>query len=123
MPGLLGPRQPSCKEAYSVSTKGKLNYATDVLIGIAFILSALSGLVLFFAPSGFQGGRNPYYGQAVLGLTTHMWDELHTWGSIAMIAGVGAHLILHWKWIVCMTKKLLQGLIPVRQESETCPVE
>ena len=106
-----------------MSTKGKLNYATDIIIGTAFILSALSGLVLFFAPSGFQGGRNPYYGQAVLGLTTHAWDELHTWGSIAMIAGVGAHLMLHWRWIVCMTKKLLKGMVPVREEAQTCPVE
>ena len=111
------------KEVCSVSTKGKLNYATDVIIGLAFILSALSGMVLFFVPSGFQGGRNFYYLQPVLGLNTHTWGELHTWGSIAMVVGVGAHLILHWRWMVCMTKKLLKGLVPVREEPRTCPVE
>ena len=30
-----------------MSEKAKLNYAVDVVIGLAFILSALSGMVLF----------------------------------------------------------------------------
>jgi hypothetical protein len=52
-----------------MSRKAKLNYTIDVIIGLAFILSALSGLVLFFVPGGYQGGRNPYYLQPAL-LTT-----------------------------------------------------
>jgi len=90
-----------------MSTQGKLRYAVDVMIGIAFILSALSGTVLFFAPSGYQGGRNPYYLQTVLFLSTHDWNTVHTWGSFAMIAGVGAHLALHWNWMILTTKKIL----------------
>ena len=76
-------------------SKTKLNYWIDVAIGLFFIGSALSGLLLFFFPSGYQGGRNPYYGRTILLLTTHQWDALHTWSSIGMIAGVGAHLVLH----------------------------
>ena len=106
-----------------MSKKAKLNYAVDVVIGLAFILSAVSGLVLFFAPSGYQGGRNPYYLQSVLFLSTHTWDILHTWSSIAMISGVGAHLVLHWDWMVCMTKILLTGPRTVRSETQACPIE
>ena len=106
-----------------MSKKAKLNYAVDVVIGLAFILSALSGLVLFFAPSGYQGGRNPYYLQPVLFLNTHIWGVLHTWGSIAMISGVGAHLVLHWNWMVCMTKKLLTGHRSARSQAQVCPIE
>jgi cytochrome b subunit of formate dehydrogenase len=105
-----------------MSSKTKLNYAIDVVIGLTFILSALSGLVLFFAPSGFQGGRNPYYLQPVLLLNTQTWDILHTWGSMAMIAGVGAHLVLHWEWMVCMTRRLLKPKKPVREQA-ACPIE
>ena len=106
-----------------MSTKGKLRYIVDVLIGIAFVLSALSGLVLFFAPSGYQGGRNPYYLQTVLLLSTHDWNTVHTWGSMAMIAGVGAHLVLHWNWMVGVTKKLLARK-PTRQPKPALsPVE
>ena len=104
-------------------SKAKLNYVIDVVIGLSFLLSALSGVILFFAPSGYQGGRNPYYLQPVLFLSTHTWNTLHTWGSMAMIAGVGAHLALHWDWMVCMTVKLLPGRRPVRREPATCPVE
>ena len=101
----------------------KLNYWIDVAIGVFFILSALSGLLLFFYPSGYQGGRNPYYGSTVLLLTTHQWDALHTWSSMAMISGVGAHLALHWNWILCMTRKMLTVKRPVKQEPVVCPVE
>ena len=106
-----------------MSKNAKLNYTIDVVIGLAFVLSALSGLVLFFAPSGYQGGRNPYYLQPVLFLNTQTWDVLHTWGSIAMISGVGAHLVMHWTWMVCMTKRLLTGPRPVRTEAATCPID
>jgi len=107
-------------------SKAKLNYLADLVIGIAFVLSALSGLVLFFAPSGYQGGSNPFYGQRVLLLTTHTWDTLHTWGSMAMIAGVGAHLALHWTWMICTTQRILRDLFkgraPAPQAEPDCPV-
>lgn len=106
-----------------MSTKGKINYWIDVVIGLAFVFSALSGLVLLIAPSGYQGGRNPYYDQTVLLLSTHAWDTLHTWSSIAMISGVGAHLVLHWDWMVCMTRKLFTAGRPPRREPVACPVE
>jgi hypothetical protein len=107
-------------------SKARTNYWVDMVIGIAFVLSALSGIVLFFAPSGYQGGRNAYYGQQVLQLTTQTWNTIHTWGSFAMIAGVGAHLMLHWEWMICMTKKLFTRKRTVRapaQEPATCPVD
>lgn len=106
-----------------MSSKAKLNYVIDVAIGVFFILSALSGLILFFFPSGYQGGRNLYYGQSVLFLTTHTWDTVHTWGSLGMVAGVGAHLVLHWKWIVCMTQRLLKRPKANRQASCPLPAE
>lgn len=96
-------------------SKSKLYYFVDLAIAVTFLISALSGLVLFFAPSGYQGGRNPYYDQTVLLLSTHTWSTLHTWGSMAMIAGVGAHLVLHWSWIVAMTRRLWRDAFRPRQ--------
>jgi hypothetical protein len=104
-----------------MSSKVKLNYAIDVVIGVTFILSALSGLILFFAPSGYQGGRNPYYMQPVLLLSTHTWDIVHTWSSISMIAGVGAHLVLHWNWMVCTTKRFFVRPQASAKEPRECP--
>lgn len=98
-------------------SKSKMYYFIDLAIAVTFVIAALSGLVLFFAPSGYQGGRNASYGQTVLWLTTHTWSTLHTWGSMAMIAGVGAHLALHWPWMVTMTRRLLRRAPKARSAS------
>lgn len=75
--------------------KTKVNYWVDLVIMLAFILSAVSGIVFLF----------PMNGSTALGITYQLWNQIHTWGSLLMIGGVLAHLVLHWKWIVAMTKK------------------
>lgn len=84
--------------------KTKLNYWTDLVIGIAFVFSAVSGIVFLF----------PISGSTALGVTYQAWDQIHTWGSLLMIAGVLFHLVLHWKWLVHMTKKTF-GVQPQRK--------
>ncbi len=78
--------------------RNTVNYWIDIGIGCAFVLSALSGLT-FLLPAGLAGSR-------VLGLDYATWDQLHTWSSLGLIAGVLIHLALHWKWIVSMTRKM-----------------
>jgi hypothetical protein len=101
--------------------KVKLNYALDVVIGLAFLLSAVTGIAfLLMGSGGYQGGRNPAFATAFLGLSRDVWSDLHTVGSLVMIAGVGAHLLFHWKWIVCVTKQVWPKF-PQRKES-SCEV-
>jgi hypothetical protein len=103
-----------------MKNKAKTNYWIDIVIAIAFLLSIVSGMVLYLGPSGgYQGGRNPAHGATVLFLDHHAWSELHTWSSIAMAAGVLAHLILHWTWLICMTKKLFQRKRTIK--TAACP--
>jgi hypothetical protein len=100
-------------------SKSHLNYWLDVIIALAFILSAISGVVFLFAGSGgYQGGRNPAFQTEILGISRWAWSDLHTWGSLIIITGVLIHLALHWKWIVCMTRKLLPT---PRRSPEVCP--
>lgn len=75
--------------------KTKVNYWIDLVIAFAFLFSAISGIVFLF----------PMSSSTILGITYKVWDQIHTWGSLLMIGGVLAHLILHWKWIIAMTKK------------------
>ena len=116
--------------ANTKSNKARINYVVDLVIAVGFLLTAVSGLVLFFAGSsgGFQGGRNPRYVQEVAFLSRYTWRALHDCVGIAMVAGVLAHLVLHWKWIVCMTRNLPRGRRPAegrspRAEAQACPVE
>jgi len=110
-----------------MSRKARINFALDSIIAVAFLLSALSGILLYVFPSGYQGGRNPNYGREILFLDGHAWSSLHTWVSFVMIAGVLVHLVLHWNWIVCMIKNML-GLGKKRatrsglNEGDVCPV-
>ena len=106
-------------------SKLKLNYLLNMVIGLAFLLSSVTGIAfLLMGSGGYQGGRNPNYATALLGLSRETWSDLHTWGSLVMIAGVFIHLALHWKWIVCATKKMLPSLPSrVKQaEDQVCEV-
>jgi len=94
--------------------RAKLNYWLDAAIGVAFLLSAISGLV-FLLPIGLSSDSR------ILGLSYHAWDDLHTWSSLAMITGVLVHLVLHWRWIISMTGRMLSKPVrasrPVRTET------
>ena len=89
-------------------SKAKLNFVVDAIILLAFLGAAVSGIVLLTMPhGGFQGGRNPNFGQTVLLLSRDAWNDAHVWGGLAMIAGIVVLLALHWRWIVCMAKKFI----------------
>ena len=88
-------------------SKVKLNYALDVVIGLAFLLSGVTGLAfLAMGSGGYQGGRNLEFASSFLGIARTVWNDLHALTSIVMIVGVVVHLVFHWKWIVCMTQRV-----------------
>jgi hypothetical protein len=91
--------------------KARTNYLADVGIGIAGLVSALSGVV-YLLPGDPTAG--------VLGVSCQAWSSLHTWSSLAAMAGVGAHMALHWKWIVAITKQVFSAT-KQRQANERVP--
>lgn len=91
--------------------KTRLNYWLDVVIVLAFLMSALTGVAfLFMGSGGYQGGRNAGYVNVFLGLERAMWSDLHTLGSLVLIVGIGVHLIFHWKWIASVSKRVFPKL-------------
>ena len=101
--------------------KARLNYMLDAVIGVAFVISGATGVAfLLMGSGGYQGGRNPDFQTALLGLSRGTWSDLHTWASLVMITGVLVHLVLHWKWIVCVTRQMLPSR--PRQTQEQCEV-
>ena len=74
------------------------------------IVATISGIYFLFLPvGGYQGGRNPMYGVTIL-FQRETWEALHTWFGILMIVAAAAHIYVHWKWIVSMTKRAIQEL-------------
>jgi hypothetical protein len=109
-------------------SKTKLNYWLDVVIGLAFLISAATGIAfLFLGSGGYQGGRNLAYQTVFLGLPREVWKDLHTLGSLVMTVGVGVHLVLHANWITCVTKRLMpKKILPtspsLRRGEQPCEV-
>lgn len=104
----------------TLKNRARINYWVDLLIGAAFLLAAVSGIVLYLAgPSGgYQGGRNPLYNRTILLLGRAAWKDLHDWSGILMAAGVVGHFLLHWNWLTCMTRNLFRKARP-----QSCPVD
>ena len=85
--------------------KSKINYILDLLMAVSFFVVTITGLVMFFfLPSGVRRGGY----QEFLGITKQNWVDIHNWSGIILIMVVVIHLILHWNWIVGMTKMLVQ---------------
>lgn len=102
--------------------KLKLNYLLDTVIALGFLLSGATGVAfLLMGEGGYQGGRNPGLGTALLGLSRGTWSDLHTLASVVMIAGIVVHVALHWKWIACVTKKMLPRRAD-RMQEQVCKV-
>ena len=87
-----------------------------ILFSIMFLLAlfqAVSGIVLWFVLSsggnGYQGGRGVEAAESAFLWTRHTWIDLHDWTAVALLVMVIIHLILHWKWIVYMTRKAFSG--------------
>lgn len=97
--------------------KAKRNYFVDTLIGIAFLIVAISALA-FLVPASwidFSISTTP----TLLGLDFGLWQTLHKWSGIVMLVGVAIHQLLHWNWIVSMTRKILPGVnLPKRSKNE-----
>lgn len=94
---MVPPSQGTAIWRFSVN-RALANYWVDVAIGIAGVVSALSGLV-FLLPGDATAG--------FMGVSYQAWSSVHTWSSLAVLAGVSAHLALHGKWMVSMTRRIL----------------
>ncbi len=98
------------KNNIGLSAPTRRNWWIDAGLAISALLAALSGIYFLFLPvGGYQGGRNPMYGVTVL-FERSTWENLHTWGGVAMISIVLVHLTLHWSWVANMFNRSLKEL-------------
>jgi hypothetical protein len=80
--------------------RGILNYVVDMSLALAFILSFFTGILKW---PGLIGKFGLSYSDLPMAAIT----KIHDLSGLAMGLLVLIHLILHWKWIVCFTKKIL----------------
>lgn len=71
--------------------KLKLNYFVDIGMAISFVIVAVTGIL-----------KHP-----ALSRRTRDYMLLHDWAGMVLAGFVILHLILHWNWIKCMTKRFI----------------
>jgi len=75
------------------------NFVVDLAAFVAFVLLTTTGVLLrYILPPG--SGRFT----TLWGLDRHTWGQIHFWIALILLGILAIHLVLHWKWIVCMVK-------------------
>ncbi len=99
----------------SQTTNGKFNYRAfvSVLSGITFLAMAVTGLVMFFAPS-CRIARDTSW--AVGGYSKEQWTAVHVWFSIAFVAASAFHIYLNWACLTSYFKAKLHQAFALRPE-------
>jgi hypothetical protein len=86
--------------------KNKINFWLDITIFITFMITAITGLMLWLLiPSGQGSGQLIFYG-----LTRRQWVDIHDWLGLVMLLGVIIHFVLHWRWLNCVLDRFLGKL-------------
>jgi NAD-dependent dihydropyrimidine dehydrogenase PreA subunit/uncharacterized membrane protein YgcG len=99
--GRSGP--PPREERRTTAKKALVNYWVDMVTGAAFLLCALTGIVLFFpGVVHVAAGAAP----TIMLLPATWWHKVHDWTGVAMVAGTALHLVLHAKWLTHMTRRV-----------------
>lgn len=93
----------------SLSRRTQVNWLIDAGLFLAALAAILSGIYFLYLPSGYQGGRNPWYDVRIV-FDRATWSDIHTWGGVLMIVAVVIHLAIHLKWIESMGKRLYNML-------------
>jgi hypothetical protein len=77
-------------------------FSIMLLLGL---VQAISGFLLWLViPGGHRGFGAGRASDTIL-WPRYTWIDLHDWTAVALVVMVIIHLILHWNWIVNMTKK------------------
>jgi hypothetical protein len=77
--------------------KTTINYLIFLAQAIAAALLGVSALILWhFVPRGYLESRE-------------LWVDIHKWTGVALAVLVFIHLVLHWRWLVQMTRRYLNN--------------
>jgi hypothetical protein len=77
------------------------NYIIAAVMGLLGLIQLVSGIILWqVLPGGYRGGADG--GTFLWARST--WVDIHTWSALVLAAIVIVHIILHWGWIVRLTK-------------------
>ncbi len=78
-----------------------LNFIIDAIAFTGFVFLTTTGVLMHFV---LPPGSGHY--STVWGLDRHEWGGLHLWIAIVFFSVLALHLVLHWRWIVCVATSM-----------------
>jgi hypothetical protein len=90
-----------------------VNMVVDAAAFVAFVLLVSTGLLVRYQlPPGSGDPTRGGLGRGAMsrpitllwGLSRHQWGDIHYWIALALVAILAVHLVVHWKWIVCVAR-------------------
>jgi hypothetical protein len=95
--------------------QSKINLVIDgIMLILLAVMAGLGFLIKYVLVPGFK--RNALYGSDVelyfWGLDRHQWGSIHLYISFAFLFLLLLHIILHWKMIVCIFRKMIRRRMP-----------
>ena len=83
--------------------KATTHYILTTTMALLSLAEGISGFVLWLAfPRG--GGRGGGGELTFWAVSKNTWIDIHDWVAVALLVVVIIHIVLHWDWIVRMTK-------------------
>jgi ABC-type dipeptide/oligopeptide/nickel transport system permease subunit len=85
--------------------KATRNYILALVMALLALFQAVSGFVLWLVlprGGGYQGGGSTAGGTFLW--SRDSWMNIHDWTAVALVVIVVIHIILHWGWIVRITR-------------------
>ncbi len=90
-----------------------VNMAIDAAGLVAFVLLLSTGLLVRYqlppgsgelGHGGFGHGAQGRPITLLWGLSRHQWGDIHYWLALVLVAILAIHVVLHWKWVVCVVR-------------------
>ena len=92
--------------------KATRNYIWFVIMSGLAAFEVASGFLLWLViprgGAGYMGGRGDGLATegTLLGWSRQTWVSFHNWVGVVLLAIVVVHIVMHWGWIINMTKRL-----------------
>jgi hypothetical protein len=96
--------------------RGRWNLILNIVVGLSFIITALSGVYFLFIPSG-RSTVDPMFL-----VSRNAWDLIHTWAGVVLIASAVIHFVIHWRWIVNVSTNIWRSIMPQGRTTQGKPV-
>lgn len=84
----------------NMNARGRYNLVLNLVVGISFILTAISGIYFLFSPGGPGAADTAWL------FSRFTWDMIHTWAGITLILAAVLHFAIHWMWVVKVTRSI-----------------